>query len=573
METKTNELEKLNLEELKNLSEKNTSDLNLDKWVIETAFKKFQEDNNESKMRDMKLESEIRSIPLRNFSKLEDQNLKERFSDKEIEYFKNKSSETENPILKAIYSDVSWGYDKKDNKYVLQAIDAHLDCCEIFLKNGWSLELASSLKRALNLSVSTGDRESTRKSVEMISKMVPRMVENEMCDASLINAIEPIVEKKKKLKKWGCEPDYSKIVNVIEKGIKCVERKERDYFHMKRGYLNLLLRLWSNDDAKKGKIMIRIAESYEDEGDWKKDNLKDGNFVAAHFYQNAVTTYKLTPNSPEKDEKLKELKVKWRKANEDSEKGYFAYERRIEITDKEREKVLNQYDFTNLTEVFNRMSKDTNLFPSYAQAKEQTSTPDLLDIVSVVKTGDTFYKHINDDDKREAFIKDYYMTNCLIRSQLFLDDIFNSIKEANPSYDKELIKYLSSSDIISDERLKFIKHGISEFLDEDYISSIYILTFQIEGILKDFLKKLDLPTTSHKTDQVQSMMATEILKILKSKKIDDELFKFIEMFLYDNESYNLRNKLGHGFLSVELEKFNVQSLILIIIKLVSLPLK
>ena len=73
--------------------------------------------------------------------------LEKHFPKEAIEYYKNRANVTNNPILKARYSDVIWELDR-DVDYARLAVSAYLDCCPIYFTNEWDHELADSLDRA-----------------------------------------------------------------------------------------------------------------------------------------------------------------------------------------------------------------------------------------------------------------------------------------------------------------------------------------------------------------------------------------------------------------------------------------
>lgn len=108
-------------------------------------------------------------------------------------------------------------------------------------------------------------------------------------------------------------------------------------------------------------------------------------------------------------------------------------------------------------------------------------------------------------------------------------------------------------------------------MGKEYVAAIHILVFQIEGVLRDLLGKLGLPTFSYRNNEMRERMLSDILESLSQiEGIDKDFLKFIEIFLSDIRGDNYRNEIAHGLLSLEdFTKENAQLLLLILIQLAS----
>ena len=153
-----------------------------------------------------------------------------------------------------------------------------------------------------------------------------------------------------------------------------------------------------------------------------------------------------------------------------------------------------------------------------------------------------------------------------------LNALFALLEKEHPAYVESFAQYLSSSRIIGDERIEIIKHGLRAFKGKEYLASIHILVFQIEGVLRDLLGKLDLPTFSYRNNEMRERMLSDILLTLSQiEGMDKDFLKFTEIYLCDIKGDNYRNDIAHGLLTVEsFTKENAQLLLLILIKLGSM---
>jgi len=154
---------------------------------------------------------------------------------------------------------------------------------------------------------------------------------------------------------------------------------------------------------------------------------------------------------------------------------------------------------------------------------------------------------------------------------MLLNEVFALLEKEHPRYVEALAQYLSSSGIINNERIEIIKYGLRAYKDKEYVASIHILVFQIEGILRDLLGKMGLPTFSYRSNEMRERMLSDILvTVSQIEGMDKDFLKFIEIYLCDIRGDNYRNDIAHGLLPVgAFTKENAQLLFLILIKLAS----
>ena len=583
------ELEKLKPEELINLSETNTSEFRWNRSnIYNVLFEKYEKSSEKEKLEDIKKEILIFDLSTLNLSEkrfksmvsgISDEgnewkypDLEKHFPEEVIEYYKSRANITNNPILKSRYSDVVWELDK-DVNFARLAVRAYLDCCPIYFINEWDYELADSLDRAITVALMIKDPrlidESLKKHYEFIQQLVDKSRFR-----YLLEIIGSILNQEKRI---SDQIDYDHLILIIESAIVDYTQNVTDSFNLQRSFMELLVKIWQlrkNQDEQK-KIKVRIAESFIEEAEWKKINYLSGNTVAANFYEDAMQAYLDLGIFPEK---VTELKTKIQEANKAALKTeYKTISAEVKIPRQEIDDYSKMYEGLETTAVFQIMSLDKSLIPSYKRSKEeaieQTTKFVMQHIFPVtIMKGNICVKHISEEDEKLecSTIRNFQMSYRMT-AHMLLNEVFALLEKENTKYVESLAQYLSSSGIIDDKRIEIIKHGLRAYKDKEYLASIHILVFQIEGILRDLLGKLGLPTFSYRSNEMREIMLSNILVTLSQiEGMDKDFLKYIEIYLCDIRGDNYRNNIAHGLLSLEsYTKENTQMLLLILIKLAS----
>jgi len=390
----------------------------------------------------------------------------------------------------------------------------------------------------------------------------------------LLEIIESILNQERKIRD---QIDYAYLISTIEDAITYYAQNISDSFHLQRSFMELLVKIWQirKKQVERRKIKVRIAESFIKEAEWKKVNYPSGNMVGASFYEKAMQVYRDLGDSPQK---VEELMTKIHEANEAALKTeYKKVSTKVEIPREEIDRHLDMYKGHKTIEIFQIICLDKNLIPSYERAKqeaiEQSKQFVFQHIVPVsLMKGNICVKHISkENEKLEYSTIRYFQMSYRMAAHMLLTEIFALLGKEHPKYVESLAQYLSSSGVIDNERIEIIKHGLRAFEDKEYVASIHIVIFQIEGILRDLLGKLGLPTFSYRSNEMRERMLSDILKTLSQVEgMDKDFLKFIGIYLCDIRGDNYRNDIAHGLLPLgAFTKENAQLLLLILIKLAS----
>ena len=116
---------------------------------------------------------------------------------------------------------------------------------------------------------------------------------------------------------------------------------------------------------------------------------------------------------------------------------------------------------------------------------------------------------------------------------------------------------LHESSLFSEKRIIIIKNGFEAYLRGDYIAAVHVLVFQVEGVLRDLLGALCLPTFTYRNRAMRERDLSDVIETLSQVKgTDEDFFALLRYFLADVLGANLRNEVGHAI--AELEVFNKQ---------------
>jgi hypothetical protein len=135
---------------------------------------------------------------------------------------------------------------------------------------------------------------------------------------------------------------------------------------------------------------------------------------------------------------------------------------------------------------------------------------------------------------------------------------------------------LLNSAIKGDYDWRIVQQGIKRHFEEDYISSIHIITPQLENILRVWggkvvsVKKMDSrrPGTVWGEKVLGDLLSDETLKT----HLDPSFVKVMKRFL-DTHPFNVRNDIAHGFIKFEqCNRAWSAMLIWLVLKVVSTPL-
>lgn len=565
---KKRDLDKLTPEELVKLSEETpTDDFRWGRTELYIkAMKKFEEQGEIEKAEDMKREALIFNLskhesPNKRFGtrfkytdekgvEHESPDLEKDFPPESIAYYKKRVEETKNPILKSRYTDFLWEHEK-DFNYAKLAVETYLNCTSIYFNKEWDHELSDALDRALSISWMIKDSALIEKSVKVHYEYIQKLIETGR-PRYILEITASILKRAKRLKS---PPDYQALIIAAENAIVHYSEDVGDNFCLQQGFMEKMVEIYKlmGNDQKIRETKIRIAESFIEEAEWKKENYPGGNSVAASFYEKALKAYISIGGFQEKEE---ELQNNITEANTAAfEKDFHMMRIPVEVDKEVIDSYQEDYKGRTALEVFQLIIGDPRLAPSFEGAKKATIEHAkkfvFMHLVSqsIIRDNIRVKTYATDDQRFHFFTVRNFMFNYQYKAQFFLASAYRILKEEHPNWVDEMVKYLKTRPLIKENRVKIIEHALRAFDRGDYISAIHILVFQIEGILRDFVEKLGKPTFSLTKGEMRKKKLWDVLEILqKEQEVDKDILVLIRTFLVDIAGENIRNELAHGIL-------------------------
>lgn len=483
------------------------------------------------------------------------------FPDEAFKYFDKKIRGINNPIHKAQYADILWDQ-KNDYKAALIAIDSYISCAEIYwgILNKdkkryddpnyicYALDMVDALTRAINISSSISRPELLEKvylkDLDILENLysinLPRWY---------IEIIESILDVRDIEKKV----DLSKLEKYLKHGRE--EYFRLNDFHIMRSFIELSIAYFKKikkDETEVKKLQIDICESFVKEAELRLKGNNVSYLVSAMFYQNALECFREIGETA----RLDELKLKIKNCYENAkEKEFTRIESKITIKKEDIDKYLEPIKNCSLNDILLYIGLDKSLRPNYEKAKESAENQAKKYVFSslvnkvIVRNQNPVYKTEGEDDRlKEKTIWNYVMDYNVL--SIFLSIIFEKLKKDKLNIES-LCEYFYSRDFLISES-KFIKQALERYFEKDYVSFLHISVVRVESILRNFLRILNISTTSERDGKIQEKTLDVILDIPELQYVlGDDVVYFLKIFLSSKEGTNLRHDIAHGLVDFE----------------------
>ncbi|WP_063563851.1 DUF4209 domain-containing protein [Paenibacillus sp. O199] len=569
----------LSTEDLLQLAEVNITDFRYGpSEIFKVAYEKFNADGNVGSSEKMHMEILISDLSThasiqRQFrekfsgvnedgSEIKYPDVDRDFPDAFFEYYEIRANETDNPRLKARYSDFIWER-KRKFPLALIAIDAYLACSDVFYSLGWGRETKDALARAVQLALSINNKEKLKNAVEKTHSILDLMHQTKSFRYPF-EIIGILIRNGSKIHDMLNLDNY---LNILEDSIS-VYKSEPDAYQLQRANMEILVEInkMLRGEVKVETELTRIAETYIEEAKWKKEHYPNGNIVASHFYEEALKKYMELGNFPEK---VEELKLKIAEANEQARLHEFqAVSATVEMQKERLDQYFQLSDQEDLEECIGNLISDPQIIPrwedSIQAAEEQAKQLSILhkSPCSINKGNITVKKLFDPQEKIENQAVQQFVSHYKLEAHSVLILIFDKLFQ-RAGFLTKIEERFTESNFITEDRKFILMHGIQRFLDKDYISSTHILLFQVEGILRDILGKCGLPTFTYRNNEMRERMLPDIVETLgELRGFDPDFIRFINVFLNDIRGDNLRNDVAHGIVTHDV--FNKSNSVLLI---------
>ncbi|MCX2851380.1 DUF4209 domain-containing protein [Bacillus sp. KeR2] len=494
-------------------------------------------------------------------------NIEEQFTEEIKTYLIRRTMEVRNPILKARYNDVLWSI-YKSYPNTKDAIEGYLQCSRIFYDKDWIWLISKTIDRALQIAIGIKDSEQVLLVIEVYKDILTRAREENKL-IICIDLANSLMNYHKALKNYG----FNFVECVIPFLLVSEEHSaDKSEFELKRKALSVIVSIYNAEKNKEleEEHLIEIAKSYESEGDW--NSVYEENYIIAS--ENYEESMNILLHLGNQKTKVDELKVKIQESNKKGILNFLKFEQEIKIPTAILEPYFKIYNEISDSEIFlANLSIDSNLLPDWQKSIEfartmENENPLLHLMPKKIFSGNIAIKEVKSDQEKLNYeaIRSFalrYQT-C---ANIFIIKLFEIFKCKFQYPDKEIIDFLNQSELI-EKRMPVIGLGIKRYFEEDYIGACHLLIFQIEGILREMLGLLKLPTFSYRNNEMKERLLSDCLDTLKNKGIEKNFIKFLQIFLCENMGDNLRNEFAHGIADIaKMNQVNASLLLLTYLKL------
>ncbi len=468
-------------------------------------------------------------------------------TDDALNYYESRSTVSTNPILKARYLDILWekSKSKKKHLYALEAVEQYLLNADEYENEDAIIERLDGLQRATELVLVLEKGKDKRPVTDKVVAKLHEQIDKTEKSGNfrwLIEMFELVIALAESF-----SPDQIKrFVSVCEKAVEHYYSSQN--FHLQRSFLTVkagLVKIVSNTPEKVKEVNEEVGQSYIDEAEAKSDS----GLVKAHFLQEAIDHYKKLGDMDKVNMLIGEVKKATKQAIDNKE--FKQISSTVELKQEDWQRMKNSLGTGE--EVPENMGTAPTFFPNWDHAIKMTEDHSkkfvFMHLVAPVTYSDQY--PISAPRTPEQEQEDRIMGNYKIEVELahhwLTGCVRELIKEKKLSAN-DFKKFLSKLEILNNDTYETVWTGVESYFKEDHFQAIYVLTTQLEDLLRRLLNLFGGQTT---TQHIQANAFTEknLNRILIELKphISEQLYRYISWVMDDYRGYNLRYKVGHGF--------------------------
>ncbi|HDJ1479464.1 TPA: DUF4209 domain-containing protein, partial [Staphylococcus aureus] len=489
----------------------------------------------------------------------------------QIKYYEQRLNETNNLFLKVRYSDFLFEHgNKKITKTKYEISKCLLSCLvEILTYYSDDFNYTSVLARLVEVSLLMGDREKLEKAIELIYLKMDEFDYNN--EYSYVYELSKLIREilKSKHKKIILENHLNKIIIVLEKAIKNNFEDKNYYLH--RVFCEELSQYRKFDlisSERRSELKKEIGKSYELEAEYQQGRNNKSLLVKANFLEKAMEKY-MEIGEREKSNKMKIL-VKWTYEEYENSNEMNLIRIPIEFPKEEIDKIIEGFISSDVQISLDKIAYSNDLIPKI------TVIEDLVDKLSkefplqgliskgLLNDGKKVVETTTEEDNKTINFNSNYMHHLNINVELLLKAIFDKLISEFEISTEDFMQKFNKWELLDNKNVPFIEHGISRFLEKDYLSALHILVPQFESTVRRMFSKAGYSTTSIRKGNTQQEVTFNefLLRDDVKSTLGNDVHKLIQIVMVEQSGLNLRNEIAHGL--IELSNINYTKCILVI---------
>ncbi|HFE4669158.1 TPA: DUF4209 domain-containing protein [Staphylococcus aureus] len=495
----------------------------------------------------------------------------QKFTNDQIKYYEQRLNETNNLFLKVRYSDFLFEHgNKKITKTKYEISKCLLSCLvEILTYYSDDFNYTSVLARLVEVSLLMGDREKLEKAIELIYLKMDEFDYNN--EYSYVYELSKLIREilKSKHKKIILENHLNKIIIVLEKAIKNNFEDKNYYLH--RVFCEELSQYRKFDlisSERRSELKKEIGKSYELEAEYQQGRNNKSLLVKANFLEKAMEKY-MEIGEREKSNKMKIL-VKWTYEEYENSNEMNLIRIPIEFPKEEIDKIIEGFISSDVQISLDKIAYSNDLIPKI------TVIEDLVDKLSkefplqgliskgLLNDGKKVVETTTEEDNKTINFNSNYMHHLNINVELLLKAIFDKLISEFEISTEDFMQKFNKWELLDNKNVPFIEHGISRFLEKDYLSALHILVPQFESTVRRMFSKAGYSTTSIRKGNTQQEVTFNefLLRDDVKSTLGNDVHKLIQIVMVEQSGLNLRNEIAHGL--IELSNINYTKCILVI---------
>jgi len=460
-----------------------------------------------------------------------------------ISYWEKRAKESENPILKARYSNLVWDFSEK-----VKGEKPHYTIAQVFIDSvveiaekdlhKYSVDVIKKLGRALSIALSTNDKQRINKLADTIIVYERKIAEDDK--PGLWGFSYELLVKNKKV---SLSKDKKHIIlNDLERRFERL-LKGNDHWAAKRAAVLLVdyySRLGNKEKTKE--ILLKLGKMIQKQAEQASP------LVASAWLEELYHLYLQYGMKDEADR----ISNKIRELGEEAKSELKEIKASIEIPKDKLEKYTKWLTDGDLDTVLTKIA--VNYIP-----KKDEVTKQIQDLSKKAPISFLFTHKIMDaegrpiatvgslEDDIEGHIVLQISQNMQI-SSFFLRETLNALIDKFNLTVKEIVNYLYKSPIFDKRRKELLIRGIESYLNRDFLVSLHILIPQIEAIIRNLAEKIGIPIL--KSSRSGGFFYRTLDELLREEGIisvlGEDMCLYFRVLLTDPRGWNIRNDVCHG---------------------------
>ena len=465
-----------------------------------------------------------------------------------IEYWKKRSLECKQPILRARYSDLVWDFSrivvnqKPDVSFAKMAIDAYIEAAKLSYKS--AIQPIHYTERALTLAASIGDEERIGRVVDAMFDLHDRVAQPELAGSWPFLFDNLLDNKKIELTKAQQERIIRSLEEILRRSVDRSAPKEFNPWGA-QGAAERLAGIYLKSGAKEE--VQRVIRAYGMA--FEKLAEEASPTLALGWLQPVYEAYLNAGMRDDAQRVQLASEEKGKRAHEDMKE----ISARVEISEAEVEEFVKAITADSLDLAYKRIAVRflTRATAARNFLKEMMHQAPLVSMIGIQKIADG---HIaaqvgsveGDPDGRLIM----QLAQMIEMESLFLSTALDKTHELYKPTAKQVADILRQSPLFTPEAESLLTEGIEAYLNGDNVKAIHIFIPQIEAALRGLLGLLGLPTNKPMRSSkgvMQAKSLNDVLGDLNVKEIlGDDAILYLQTFLNDPRGQNLRNRISHG---------------------------